>query len=169
MLTLFGGPKAERAKSITIGALASLLLLTLAQLANQTSQTAHDDQYRRAATQVAMGFAVALTTYDYAHRDVQLSQIAVVSSAAILDRVRRDSHDVVDSRASSLGAASDPIVASVTDTRVVVLVGTSQIVSSTYTSLARALAGLVEITVTHSTGRWVVADYRWLVAPGDAP
>lgn len=169
MLRFIGRSAAERAKSIAIGLLAGLLTISLWQLSAQNVEATRGKQVRDVAAAVARQFATALTTYDYAHPDVQLVQIAAISCPLVSDRVRSASQDVAYARATSVGAVSDPIVTTVTNSHAEVLVGTSQVVSSIYTSRVAELAGLLEVGVDQTGARWVVSDYRWLVAPGAAP
>ena len=56
-----------------------------------------------------------------------------------------------------------------TDSQVEVLVETSQIVGGTYTPAGTRLVGLVDVTVSRSQGGLTVTNYRWLLAPANAP
>ncbi len=136
MLNLVGGSKAEQAKSIAIGLLLGLLVLSLWQLSTENAQANHDGESRRAAGDIAQRFATALTTYDYAHPGVQASQMAALSAAAIRDRVLASSVDAVNARASSVGDVTDVIVETMTGSSATALVTTSQVVSSSYTETA---------------------------------
>jgi hypothetical protein len=169
MLNLVGRSSAERAKSIAIGLLLGLLVLSVWQLSIENAQANREDQAHRAAVDIAQRFASALTTYDFAHPGVQGLQIAALSTTAIRDRVFASSGDVVSARASSVGDVTDVIVATLTGSTATVLVTTSQVVSSTYTGTAATLAGLLDVTVGRSPRGWLVTDYRWLLAPGGPP
>jgi hypothetical protein len=166
MLNLFGRSLVERAKSVGIGILASLLVISLWQVSAQNSQTTRGNQLRLVAADVARQFAIALTTYDYDHIDVFLRHVAAVSSPAVEDRVRAAEADVVAARASSLGEATDILVASVTSSGAEAFVSTRQIVSSRYAVGGTELAGLLEVTASAASPDWIVSDYRWLLAPG---
>ncbi len=100
---------------------------------------------------------------------MQASQLAALSTAGVRDRVIASFGDVVSARASSVGDATDVIVATLTGSRATVLVTTSQVVSGTYAGTGAALAGLLDVTVDRSTQGWFVTEYRWLVAPGGLP
>jgi hypothetical protein len=165
MLILLGRSKGERVKSAAIVVLASLLMISLWQLAAQNSEATRGNRLRDIASGVAQRFAIALTTYDYAHPNVQLVKIAAISSPVVRDRVSSASRDVVNARASSVGAASDPIVTTVSTSHAGVLVRTSQIVTAKFVAGGIELTGLLEVKVNRAGDRWVVGDYRWLVAP----
>jgi hypothetical protein len=169
MLNLVGRSSAERAKSIVIGLLLALLMISLWQLSSENAQASREGDSRTAAADVAQRFATALTTYDYAHPGVQASQIAALSTAAIRDRVLAASVDVVRAHASSVGDVTDVIVETMTASSASVLVMTSQVVSSSYAESAATLAGVLAVTVGRSSESWSVTDYRWLLAPGGPP
>lgn len=168
MLTLLGRSGAERAKSIAIGLLAVLLMLALWQVWTENGPAAARDHDRQAATDIARRFAIALTTYDYAHLNVHLAQIAAVCTAAVSDRIAAASGDVIAAKASSQGEAKDSLVMTITAARVEMLVTTSQVVTG-YGISGIWVAGLLDITVGRSGGGWLVTDYRWLLAPSAAP
>lgn len=169
MLSLFGRRFVERAKSIVIGALAGLLIVALWQVSSERAQIAQQDQDRQIAGQIAQRFAVALTTYDYAHPDLQLSQIASLSSPAVFDRVSASSHEMAAAQASSLGQATDIVIVNGASSGTDVLVTTSQVVSGTYTLAGTTLAGLLDVRIGRPGSAWVVINFRWLVAPAGAP
>lgn len=165
MLTAALGRSAiERWKSIAIVVLSVLLGAALCQASSGRSQAVRDDQARAAARDVARRFAVALTTYDYAHPAVQLAQVERLSSQSVVDRIRAAQEDVRSAEASSIGEVIGDHVATLNSPSVRVLVETKQVVSSSYSRSAR-LDGLLDVTVTAGSGSWRVVDYRWLVPP----
>src|SRR5713101_5911570 len=103
MLNLLGRSTPERAKSITIGVLAGLLMVCLLQLSTVNAQAVREDQDRRVATDVAVRFAVALTTFDYAHPNVQVLQVAALSWQVVQGRVAASIDDIAATKASSVG------------------------------------------------------------------
>lgn len=169
MLNLVGQSAVERAKSITIFLLLGLLALSLWQMSTEDANAARDDQNRRASADVARRFAIALTTYDFAHPDIQLRQLATVSSSSVRDRVEAASSDIVSGRVSSLGEATSTVVLRLSDSRSDVLVATSQVVSGTYLGASAKIAGLLSVSVVPSGTAWVVIDYSWLEAPIGVP
>jgi hypothetical protein len=169
MLNLFGRSTTERAKSIAIGLLAALLVISLWQLWTATSQASHNDRNRQVATDLARQFAIALTTFDYAHEDVQRLSIAALSTPVVQRRVGRALPDLVALRASSHGDVRDSVVSSLTSTKAVVIVSTNQLFTSRNNLTATRLQGLLEVRLSQSPQSWVVTDYRWLEAPVDAP
>jgi hypothetical protein len=169
VLNLVGRTAPERAKSVAIGLLAGLLVVSLFQLSGETAQATKDDRSRQAAIDIAQRFALALTTYDYAHPGVQASQISSVSSSTVRDRVLGSSVDVAAARASSLGGVTDTVVASVSGSRAKVVLETVQVVSGSYTQVGTKLSALLEVVADETTRGWQVTNYRWLRAPSDAP
>jgi hypothetical protein len=169
MLNLYGRSPAERAKSIALGLFAVLLSASAWQISDGRAQPVREQQDRETVTAIARGFAIALTTYDYAHPNVQRVRIATVSSSDILARVTAATSDIAQSKASSLGEATYTTVVTLSSSRSEVLVGTAQVVSGAYTGSGSELAGLLCVTVGRSDSNWLVVDFRWLQAPGGAP
>jgi hypothetical protein len=169
MLKLLGRFGVEKAKSLAICLLVALLMISLRQVAVDRAEASRADQNRDAAAAVARRFAIALTTYDFAHPYYTLGLQGVDVSSAVDSRVGADVGDVVAAKASSIGDATGVVVATVTDARVEVLVATSQVVSGTYVQAGTRLVGLLDVTVSRSGTAWLVTDYRWLVAPGNQP
>jgi hypothetical protein len=169
MLTLFGRSAAERGKSIAIGILAGLLLLAMWQVWAARGEAIQQTQDRDAALAAAARFAAALTTYDFAHFDVYVAHVAAVSSPIVVERVRASNTDVVNAKASSIGDVTDALVAEVSTSRAEVLVGTSQVVSGSYTVAGTKLSGLLKVTVDRIGKAWIVADYSWLVTSVGSP
>jgi hypothetical protein len=169
MLNLVGRSTTERAKSITIGLLTGLLMLSLWQVSTGNAQANREDQNRQGATDVARRFAMALTTYDYAHPEVQRLNVAAVSSQTVQGEVSSALSDLVALRASSVGDVRDSIVSGLTDTDARVIVNTSQVTHSRDVLTATQTQGLLEVSLSQSPRSWMVTDYQWLVVPGIAP
>jgi hypothetical protein len=169
MLNLVGRSTSERAKSITIGLLIGLLMLSLWQMSTGNAQANREDQNRQDATDVARRFAIALTTYDYAHPEVQRLNVAAVSSQTVQEEVSSALQDVLALEASSLGDIRDSIVSSLTNTGARVIVSTSQVISSRDVVTATQLQGLLEVSLSRSPQSWIVTNYRWLAVPVNAP
>jgi hypothetical protein len=169
MLNLFGRSTAERAKSITIGLLAGLLMLSLWQVSTGNAHANREDQDRQGANDVARRFAIALTTYDYAHPEIQRLNVAAVSSPTVQEKVNSAQSDLVALGASSVGDVHDSIVSGLTNTDARVIVNTSQVTHSRDVLTAIQMEGLLEVSLSHSPRNWMVTDYRWLVVPGSAP
>jgi len=162
MLNLLGRSAAERLKSVTIVLLTAVLVSLIWQMSNQGAAAASDQAERDAAVAAAWRFAIALTTYDFAHPDVQVSQVGAVSSVSVRDRVRMATADLVAAKASSVGDPISAMVVSEIKSTVNVVVRTSQVVSGSYVRTGVVFVGLLSVTVTLSNGRSVVTDYRWI-------
>ena len=169
MLRLFGSSTVERAKSLAVGGLAALLVLSLWQLTAENAQAARDDQNRQAVTGVASRFAVALTTYDYAHPDLQISRVAAVSSRAVVDRVSASSGDLAAAKVASIGEVRDTRLVTGPNSAAEVLVSTVQVVSNIYAAAGTTLSGLLYVALIRLGTGWEVTNFRWLLSPTSAP
>jgi hypothetical protein len=169
MLTAaLGGSAIDLGKSIAIVVLAVLLGAALCQASTGRSQAVRDDQARAAARDVARRFAVALTTYDYAHLEVQLAQVERLSSATVVQRIRSAQDDVGVAQASSIGEVESDHVAMQSRLSARVLVETKQVISNSYPKAAQ-LKGMLDVTVAAGRDGWTVAEYRWLAVPTQVP
>jgi len=170
MLSPFVGRSAvERGKSAAIVVLLGLAVLSLQQVSSVRMTATRDQQDRDGATKVVRRFAIALTTYDYAHPAVQARELAAISSSAVSDRIAGAGGDVSAARASSIGDVIGTVIATSTSSRAEVLVRTSQIVSTAYSAAGTKLAGLLDVTVSRTPRGWTVTDYSWLASPGGEP
>jgi hypothetical protein len=165
MLTLLGRSATERAKSVAVVLLGSVLIVSLWEVSTGHSAAVREQQERETVIVVARRFAVALTTYDYAHPNVQLSNVAALGSMSVFDRASGSSADVAAAKASSQGDATSAVVVTVDGAGAEVVVTTVQVVSSSYTGTGATLTGLLDVTVSRSGRGWIVTDYRWLQAP----
>ena len=170
MLRLLVGRSAlERGKSLAIVSLAGLVAVSLWQVSIGRAMAVRDQHDRENATSVAQQFATALTTYDYAHLDVQATRVAAISVPSVRQRVGIASQDLVLARASSLGTATGGLVSELTTDRAEVLVPTLQLVSGKYEVVTTPLKGLLDVRLSRSQGGWVVSDYLWLMVAGETP
>jgi len=165
MLTALGRPSVERGKSIAIGLLVVLLAMAVWQVSDGRAVAARDQQDREAVAAVARRFAVALTTYDYGHPNVQGLALAAVSSSAVRQRVGNAVTDLVAARASSIGDVGSIVVLTLAGSTSAVLVQTVQIMSSRYDPTPTNLKGLLQVELNQLGGGWTVTDYSWDLAP----
>lgn len=169
MLNVLGRSTGERAKSIAIVIMSGLLLLSLWQASSARAQAQRESRDRQAVTDVAGRFALALTTYDYAHPNIQMLAVAEVASPAVRARVAAAFTDLTRAKASSIGDVTNSIVETLSDSRAEVLVRTSQVVSGSYVAPAMVLSGMLDATIISLGSGWVVSDYSWLAMPSGAP
>jgi hypothetical protein len=169
MLTLFGQSVAERAKSAAIAVLSILLGVSLFQVSSDRMQTDQDMRDKEAARDVARHFAVALTTYDYAHENAQAMLLKAVSSAEVSERVCAAWLDVQAAKAASIGEVTADTVVIASRAEIGILLWMSQVVSSSFAASGATLVGLLDVTVHQVEGRWIVSDFRWLLIPGLGP
>jgi len=144
-------------------------MLSLWQVTTGHAQAIREDQNRQVATDVARRFAIALTTYDYAHPEVQRLNVAAVSSRTVQEKISSSLPDLVAIGASSLGDVRDSIVSRLADTDARVIVSTSQVTKSRDVVTAIQIQGLLEVSLSQSSSMWIVTDYRWLVMSSGSP
>jgi hypothetical protein len=143
-----GRSTVEQGKSLGIVLLAGLTAVSLWQVANARAVAVGDQQARASVESISERFAIALTTYDYAHPAVQAGQVAAVSAPSVRERVGTASRDLVLARASSFGEATGAVVSVLTSDRADVLVRTSQVVSGSYEVTTARLYGLLEVRLS---------------------
>ena len=100
---LIGTEPVEIVKSVLLAFVTLIAAIALQQLtATRSTQTAGQAD-RSTVLQVSADFGQQLTTYDYAHPDVQLNHLTPLVTPSVLDRVRRAMPDLALYRAVSVG------------------------------------------------------------------
>ena len=164
MLTrLIGRTPLEIGKSISIVVLAVVALLAAVQLSVERTRTqGPGDQGRGQALSTARSFALALTTYDYAHPQVQENNLNAVAVPAVVSKVRSAEPDLVQYQASSVGDQPDLWMQDFDGHQARVLIRTRSTMQSTYAPAGTKTSGLVSCLVEDRSGGWRVTDYQWL-------
>jgi hypothetical protein len=159
---LIGTGPVEVAKSVVLVFAVLIAVIALQQLAaNRSTQTAGQSD-RSAVLQVASSFGQELTTYDYAHPDVQVNGLQPLVTPAVLARVRRAFPDLALYRAVSVGQPPETYLQSLDADRAEVLVRTHSTMESQFTPPGTRSTGLLLCEVQREGGGWRVADYKWL-------
>src|SRR5262249_43084222 len=104
---LIGIEPIEVAKTILLLFVTLIAAIALQQLAATRSTQTVGQADRTQVLGVAATFGQALTTYDYAHPDVQVNQLTPLVDRSVLDRVRRAFPDLALYRAVSVGQPPD--------------------------------------------------------------
>jgi hypothetical protein len=159
---LFGETVFERAKSILIVLLAVIAAIGLQQLAATRQQLNSRPAAEAQALDVAKEFGSALTTYDYAHLDVQDSRLQPLATQSVLDAIRTSQPDLVVARASSNGAAGQAYLQSFDGQTAVAVVQTDQTISSAAAPQAVKASGLFSCRLELGPDGWRVTSYEWL-------
>jgi hypothetical protein len=159
---LAGGTPVEVAKSGLIVFLALIAAIALQQLAATRSTQTTGEADRADVLQVAGSFGQELTTYDYAHPDVQVNRLRPLATPAVLDRVRRASSDLALYKAVSVGQPADTYIQRLDASHAEVLVQTHSTTESQYTPPGTRSTGLLLCEVEHAGSGWRVSDYKWL-------
>jgi hypothetical protein len=139
--------------------------VALVQLAATRTTNQADAATQAGASEAAKRFATGLTTYDYGHPEVQLSDLRPVVSATVLDQISRSQSDLEKSHATSIGDAGNAWVQSLNAQFARVVVAVSQVSSNSYSQDSRQLSGLIECEVALVAGSWQVDSFRWLQVP----
>ena len=116
----------------------------------------------RAWDSAARSFSLALTTYDYAHLQVQEQNLASVAAPGVVAKVRGAEPDLVQYQASSIGQAPDVWLQEYDGHSARVLIRTKATMQSTFAPPGTRASGLVTCQVTDQSGGWRVTDYQWL-------
>lgn len=159
---LVGRTPLEVGKTIAIGVLALISLVALVQLAAVRTQGRQGEQGRSEALSTAREFAVALTTYDYAHPDVQEHRLVSVAVQPVVQKVRSAEPDVAQYQASSIGGQPDVWMQDFNGRSAQVLIRTRSTMQSTFAPPGTKASGLVSCKVEQQPGGWRVTDYQWL-------
>jgi hypothetical protein len=159
---LFGETRLEQAKSVAILVLAAIAAIGLQQLASARQELASQPAAEAQALNVARAFAAALTTYDYAHLDVQANHLEGLAAPSVLDTIRTSQPDLVRARASSNGGASQAYLQSFDGQSAIVVVQTQQTISTQAAPQAARASGLFSCRLQREPSGWRVASYRWL-------
>lgn len=165
-----GRSRLERGKSALIVALATGLVLSLVELGGERAATGQQRNDVERAGAVAREFALALTTYDYAHLSAQRSALVDIASESVMNQIASATRDVVNGRAWSTGDVTETTVVWARYSAARVLVSTSQLTGNfnTVQNTARLL-GLLDLTLKSIDGTWIVTAYSWRLSPSDEP
>jgi hypothetical protein len=159
---VFGETLLERAKSITILVLAAIAAIGLQQLASSRQQLASQPAAEGQALDAARTFASALTTYDYAHLDIQDSRLQGVAAPSVLDSIRTSQPDLVVAKASSSGGPGQAYLQSFDGQSAVAVVQTEQTISTESAPQPASASGLFSCQLKRGPDGWRVTSYRWL-------
>ena len=159
---LIGRTPLEVGKSIALGVLALVTAVALLQLAAERTQGRQGDRGRTEVVSTARDFALALSTYDYAHPDVQRQRLAAVALPQVVEKVRSAEPDLQQYQASSTGQTPDVWVQDFNGSTARVLIRTKSTMQSTFAPPGTRASGLVSCQVEQRSGAWRVTDYQWL-------
>jgi hypothetical protein len=152
----------EVGKAIALAFVSLIALIALQQLAATRSTQTIGDTDRAQVESVARDFGQNLTTYDYAHLDVQVNHLSGLVTSQVLDQVRQAFPDLAAYRAVSVGGTPDVYLQSVGNDQAQALVETHSQVQSQYAPSGTQTTGLLICTLRRINGSWRVSDYRWL-------
>jgi hypothetical protein len=159
---LIGRTPLEVGKSIALGVLALVTTVALLQLAGERTQGRQGERGRTEVLSTARDFALALSTYDYAHPDVQLHRLTAVAVPQVVEKVRSAEPDLQQYQASSVGQTPDIWVQDFNGSSARVLIRTKSTMQSTFAPPGTRASGLVSCQVEQRSGGWRVTEYQWL-------
>ena len=159
---LIGHGPIEVGKSILIVFLAMIAAIALQQVAaTRSSQTAGESD-RTAVLALSRDFGRALTTYDYAHPEVQRGQLARLATSGVVDKASQSFPDLRLHRAVSIGQTPDTYLQSMDGEHAQVLVQTKSTLQSAYIPPGTRASGLLLCDLERSSSGWRVSGYQWL-------
>jgi hypothetical protein len=159
---LIGDTPLEIGKSIALAFVTLMAIIALQQLAATRSSQTTGQADRATVTQLAGQFGQALTTYDYAHPDVQQNRLRPLVTPTVLDKVRTAFPDLQIYQAVSVGDATNVYVQSLDSGHAEVLVETQSTMQSTYAAPGTHSTGLLLCDLDRGSSGWRVSGYRWL-------
>lgn len=166
MLTvLVGRDRVERARTVVAVVFAVIALISLGQVVADRSASTGDAIARAAALDTARRFAVALTTYDYAHPDVQKRQLEQVADPVVVEQATAAVPDMRDLAATSIGDVAGISIASFNSGSASMLVKTDQVVSNNLVGRGRKQSGMLDCELHSRNGTWIVSSFHWAIAP----
>ena len=157
-----GRDPVEVGKSAALVLVALVAAIALEQLAAARSGQTSDQADRAAVLVVAAEFGRELTTYDYAHPEVQANRLAPLATRAVQDEVRRAAPDLVLYQAVSIGGAPDAYLQTLDGDGARVLLQTRSAMQSRYLPPGTRTTGLLLCDVRREGSGWRVSNYRWL-------
>lgn len=152
----------EVAKSALLVFMALIAAIALQQLAATRAGQVSDQGDRSAVLSVAGQFGQALTTYDYAHLDVQQNRLAPLVTGPVMDSVRRSWPDLRFYQAVSVGQTPDTYLQTLDAGHAQVLVQTRSLMQSQFTAPGTRTTGLMLCQLHRGGSGWKVSEYRWL-------
>lgn len=157
-----GSGPVEVGKSALLVFLALVSAVALQQLASTRSSQTSGQADRAVVLGVAGDFGRELTTYDYAHPDVQANRLGPLVSRPVLDQVRRAFPDLALYRAVSVGEAPDAYLQTLDADHAEVLLRTRSAMQSQYVPPGTRTTGLLLCELRRWSSGWRVDSYRWL-------
>lgn len=163
MLSAFvGRTPLEVAKTVALVFFAFIAAVALQQLAATRSDLSGNQGDRSAVLGVARDFGQALTTYDYAHPEVQERRLSALATRDVVARARESFPDLQRYRAASVGESPDVYLQSLDGGRGQVLVRTRSTMQSATVRPGTRVTGLLLCDLRYSGGGWQVSGYEWL-------
>lgn len=159
---LVGSDPIEIGKTLLLVFVTLIAAIALQQLAaTRTGQTVSRSE-RSSVLEVAGGFGRELTTYDYAHPDVQTRRLDPLVTRSVLDRVKSTFPDLALYQAVSVGGEPDAYLESLDSSTAQVLLRTHSTMQSQYTPPGTKSSGLLVCRVRRQGSEWLVSDFEWL-------
>ena len=157
-----GRTPVEMAKSALLLFVGLIAIIALQQLASARSTQTASATDRAVVLGVATNFGQELTTYDYAHPDVQVNRLTPLATEAVLEDVRRAFPDLAIYKAVSIGQVPDVYLQTLDVDQAQVLVQTRSTMQSQYAPPGTSTTGLLLCNLARNGSDWKVDGYKWL-------
>lgn len=163
MLTrLVGRDPVEVGKTAVLAFVTLIAVVALQQLAATRADRTAGEADRGTVLDVATSFGRELTTYDYAHPDVQVNRLTPLTTSQVREDVKRAFPDLALYRAVSVGDHPDAYLQTLDRDDAQVLLQTRSTVQSQYVPAGTRTSGLLVCDLTRDQSGWRVSGYRWL-------
>ena len=159
---LIGERPVEVGKTVLLVFVTLIAAIALQQLAATRASQTTGQADRSAVLGVASDFGRELTTYDYAHPDVQANRLAPLATRPVVERVRRAFPDLALYKAVSVGETPAAYLQMLESDHAQVLLKTRSTMQSQYTPPGTRTTGLLLCEVQRERAGWRVNDYQWL-------
>lgn len=163
---VFGRDRVEGARTFAVIVMAIVAVVSLGQVASQRSVLNSEATAQAAALDVARRFASVMTTYDYAHPEVQKEQLDAIAVPSVVAQVTAAWSDIRTLDASSIGDVVGSTIINFGGRSTSAIVQVDEVVSNNLLGRGRRLSGMLECELwTSPNGAWRIASFRWLIAP----
>lgn len=173
LIALLGRTPVELAKSVALVFVGFIAIVALQQLATTRSDLTGNQSDRSEVLGLGREFGQAITTYDYAHPEVQERRLSSLATEQVIAKARRSFPDLERYRTASIGEPPDVYLQTLEAGRGQLLVRTSSTMQSATVPPGTRVSGLLLCDVRHLREGWRVTEYQWLTpaleSAGDVP
>jgi len=152
----------EKTKALLIVVLLVTVGISQKQLwdAQSAGRSTTNDRVQVATT--ATEFTKALTTFDFAHLDVQSGQIKQISTESVLKKVQADFSELQTAHATSIEVSTKPQAVDLEGSHATVLLTTDSRLQTTFIPPGTLSTRTLSCKLLKLIGGWRVSDFNWI-------